>query len=162
MCTCCITCWPHQFCWIEHSRHSRAVVGYVTSWANSCLSVSWGLSHSHSSVTAEKHLGHAAAASRLWPLHPTSAVLSPPLFFFLSLCLLSPHLAFCPPARPVGRPFWWHLTQVDRFPTACYPELITLKYSSSAAQGFADVHMICSVFFSSTSSPTQQLLIQFI
>lgn len=45
-CTCCITwspCCP-VFCWIEHSRHYRAVVGYVTSWTHAFLSVRCGVS----------------------------------------------------------------------------------------------------------------------
>lgn len=50
-------------------------------------------------MTAEKHLVHTAAASGLWPLHPTSAPLCSPLFFFVFLWLLvSPPcpLSSCP------------------------------------------------------------------
>lgn len=46
MCTCCITWWPWRpvFCWIERSRHSWAVVCYVTGWAHAFLSVHCGVS----------------------------------------------------------------------------------------------------------------------
>ena len=81
MCTCCITWWPRHpvFCWIERGRRSRAVEGYVTSWARACLSVLCGVELRHN---AEERPVHAAAASGLRPRRPRP---SPPLFlFFLS------------------------------------------------------------------------------
>lgn len=112
MCTCCITWWPRHpvFCWIEHSRHSRAVVGYVTSWAHACLSVSCGVSRGTTGTPSKLR---STLSTLLLPrgcdlCAPPQPPPSSLLFFFFFLCLLSPSPALCPPACQGRRPFWWH------------------------------------------------------
>lgn len=113
MCTCCITWWPRHpvFCWIEHSRHSRAVVGYVTSWAHASLYVSWRLSGDTtwgSFIKTGEHPLHSSANLELWPLHPPPrAPLSRQVVVFFSfLNLLSPALSS--PDYHCKKLFWWH------------------------------------------------------
>lgn len=75
MCTCCITWWPRHpvFCWIEHSRRSRAVVGYVTSRAHACLSVSWDTTTAPSRLRSTlSMLLLLPQACHLSPLIPTT------------------------------------------------------------------------------------------
>lgn len=139
-------------------------MSYVTSWAHVCLSVRCGVSRG-TNIAPSKPRSTLSALPPLGcdPLHHTSG---PP-------CLLHAPSSSAPSAsslpvqpfvlQPVREedPFGDTVTQVYSSPSACLSGLIILKYSSSAALGFADVQMICSVFFSNTSPPTQQLLPQF-
>lgn len=103
MCTCCITWWPRHpvFCWIEHSRHSRAVVGYVTSWAHACLSVSCGVSRGTAGAPSKLR---STLATLLLPrgCDPTTTTATPvsstlllllPLPLVSQPCPLSPSLS---------------------------------------------------------------------
>lgn len=137
-------------------------MGYVTSWAHACLSVCCGVSRATTEALSKLR---SAVSTPLppWGCDPCAPPQSPCPLHSSS----SSSFASCLPALTLlllvreGGPFGDTLTLVCSSPSACLPESITLKNSSSAAQGFADVQMICSGFFSNTSPPTQQLLPQF-
>lgn len=94
MCTCCITWWPWRpvFCWIERSRHSWAVLRYVTGWAHAFLSVCCGVSRGTTGVPSKPRSDpHSTAAPPevMTPVSPPH--LSPPVSLFTHF-LLSPIL----------------------------------------------------------------------
>lgn len=129
MCTCCITWWPRHpvFCWIEHSRHSRAVVGYVTSCAHACLSVSCGVSWGSTGALSKLRippcphccsLGAVTHAPRLTPpcpLHSSSS-----------------SSASCLPTCQGRRPFWWHFDPCVQF-----------SFCLSACADHTQVQLLC-------------------
>lgn len=121
MCTCCVTWWPRHtaFCWIELSRHSRALVGYVTSCVHAlCL---------FAEAPPALHQSRGALCPHMCCL----GAVAPVFFTLLFLLLLLP--ASCLPTLPSvlqpvrdKGPFGDTLAQVNRSSSVCPPEPITL------------------------------------
>lgn len=104
MCTCCITWFPGRplFCWIQLGRRSRAVVGYVTSWAHAFLSVHCGLGRG----TARAQSALPCPQCRLLEgVTPTPHLV--PFFPPLVLILLLPPPPIPQPDTEDGL-FYWH------------------------------------------------------
>lgn len=146
MCTCCITWWPCRpaFYWIVHSRHSWAVVGYVTGWAHAFLSVCGGVRRG--TTGAPSKLRSALSTLLLPrgcdPCAPPYPPMSPLLFCFFPL-LLSRSLS----GKKALLVTLWPKCTVLLMP-------VCLSWShSSAAQGFVDVQMICSGFAATLHRP---------
>lgn len=164
MCTCCITWWLHHpvFSWIEQDRHSRAVVGYVTSWAHSCLSVSWeqswGTELHHSWGSHRPRCRRPGNATPVPHFSPPAPPLS--LFFVLLTPFLSPPY-----------PLTSSLSERKDVWVTLHPG-VQVSFCLSAWADRTQVQLLCCsrlcwwandllVFFSNTSPPTQQLLLQF-